>query len=306
MNGWIKRCGATLTIASFAFFGVYFWQHAEELPNVEVGPESWRTMALLVTLQIIVMAASALAWRTIISFTGETKLSRKTALSIFGRAQFAKYIPGNIAQHIGRVLLAKEAGVSRKRTSLSIAIEAIWTIGVGSAIGLFVVSETLSSQTRLPPPTLLAITAILAITAPVFGLPLVIKALQRHFPDKVPNSATLRFSFAGSLACLCVYLASFSLLGFSLDRLATDVFQLQSIDFFYATGICGLAWVAGFITPGSPAGLGIREAVLLLSLAPIYGGGAASSLILSHRLLTATGDLIAYLLASLTSRQKEQ
>src|SRR6185437_10148319 len=44
-----------------------------------------------------------------------------------------------------------------------------------------------------------------------------------------------------------------------------------------------LAWVVGFVTPGAPGGLGVREALLLLMLAPAYSAASASILVIALR-----------------------
>jgi hypothetical protein len=33
--------------------------------------------------------------------------------------------------------------------------------------------------------------------------------------------------------------------------------------FLFLTGLFAVAWISGFIVPGAPAGLGIREAILV-------------------------------------------
>ena len=57
---------------------------------------------------------------------------------------------------------------------------------------------------------------------------------------------------------------------------------------------CTLAWMLGFVTPGAPAGLGVREAVLLGLLGPVLGEPAALLLSLQLRLATLGGDLLLF------------
>ncbi|QSX36832.1 lysylphosphatidylglycerol synthase domain-containing protein [Shewanella sedimentimangrovi] len=66
-------------------------------------------------------------------------------------------------------------------------------------------------------------------------------------------------------------------------------------NFWLLTGSFALAWVAGFVTPGAPAGLGIRETIMVTLLEPAYGPGAALSLALLLRLITSLGDALAFL-----------
>jgi hypothetical protein len=54
----------------------------------------------------------------------------------------------------------------------------------------------------------------------------------------------------------------------------------------------GLAWAAGFLVVFVPAGAGIREAVLVLTLSPVLPSGPAALLALISRLVFTAGDLV--------------
>ena len=60
-------------------------------------------------------------------------------------------------------------------------------------------------------------------------------------------------------------------------------------------GAFGLAWIAGFLIPGAPAGLGVREALFVALIAPEVGAGAALACAILHRLVTAIADLVVAL-----------
>jgi len=54
------------------------------------------------------------------------------------------------------------------------------------------------------------------------------------------------------------------------------------------------AWVLGFIVPGAPGGIGVRELVLTLLLSQAAGGEQAAALGILHRVITVIGDFAAY------------
>ena len=53
------------------------------------------------------------------------------------------------------------------------------------------------------------------------------------------------------------------------------------------------AWLLGFLTPGAPAGIGIRETMIILALG-VSDGGVSDAVILSafYRAATIIGDVI--------------
>jgi hypothetical protein len=60
-----------------------------------------------------------------------------------------------------------------------------------------------------------------------------------------------------------------------------------------------LAWLAGLVTPGAPAGVGVREAVLYWLLRDITGHAELITTILLGRAVTVGGDLLFFVGATL-------
>ena len=56
-----------------------------------------------------------------------------------------------------------------------------------------------------------------------------------------------------------------------------------------------IAWVLGFIVPGAPGGIGVRELVITLLLGSVVGESMVVTLSVTHRLITIIGDFMAYL-----------
>jgi uncharacterized membrane protein YbhN (UPF0104 family) len=63
-------------------------------------------------------------------------------------------------------------------------------------------------------------------------------------------------------------------------------------DYWLLISVFALAWVVGFITPGAPGGLGVREALMVLMLAPAYTAASASVLVIALRIATTLGDAL--------------
>ena len=73
----------------------------------------------------------------------------------------------------------------------------------------------------------------------------------------------------------------------------TAVFRINDTALFVA--VFSLSWIAGFIIPGAPGGLGVREFMILLMLGPGYGETPALSAALLLRIITAGGDVLSFL-----------
>jgi hypothetical protein len=61
--------------------------------------------------------------------------------------------------------------------------------------------------------------------------------------------------------------------------------------------VSAAAWLAGFVTPGAPGGLGVREAILVMALEGTLGKGGALAAAALFRAATTLGDVALYLAA---------
>jgi len=92
------------------------------------------------------------------------------------------------------------------------------------------------------------------------------------------------------LLYVCAYLA----IGASATTLAGGLYPATRPDFALLTAAFAIAWVVGFVTPGAPAGIGVREALLMLMLGPGMGTANASLFILALRIATTLGDILCF------------
>ena len=84
-------------------------------------------------------------------------------------------------------------------------------------------------------------------------------------------------------------------MGLTLELLAHNLFDTGGSEILLLTGIYAVAWVLGFVMPGAPGGLGVREVVLLAALDPLYGSATAVGLAVALRLVTTLGDGVSFL-----------
>jgi len=55
--------------------------------------------------------------------------------------------------------------------------------------------------------------------------------------------------------------------------------------------IFSIAWLAGFIIPGAPGGIGVREAVIIFFITPIIGEAQSVAIAIALRFVTLLGDI---------------
>ena len=109
-----------------------------------------------------------------------------------------------------------------------------------------------------------------------------------------PKVVAKRMSFA--LALMFVWGLSFAVTIYLLGQPMTVSLTFTLI------GLYLLAWLVGFLTPGAPSGLGIREAIMLLFISGMVYESILLSAIVVHRVIAVVGDVFAYVVCLVLTR----
>ena len=78
--------------------------------------------------------------------------------------------------------------------------------------------------------------------------------------------------------------------------LDSAVCDLQSMK--HILSAFSMAWVCGFVIPGAPGGIGVREAVLTVLLESVMDGPVLAVILIVHRITGIAGDFIFYVVVS--------
>lgn len=210
-------------------------------------------------------------------------------------AQIGKYLPGNVAHYLGRAALASDSGVSIRTSGISTAMEllsALLAAALVACVALAINPAPLAFlHARIEDITATTIMTLLSVVT-IIGAAYYI--MRKGYGMKV---------FWGPVFYLGI---SFLLSGWSFSLILGAVGI--KISAAAVISVFVLAWTLGFVVPGAPAGLGVREAILIAFLAPWATNGEALICAMLHRVITACIDLIAALVgyAWLTLSKKKK
>lgn len=293
-----RMASMLLALVASVYFVSYASEHMRGLPPISWGGQVWVVFSASILLWTGVIVLGALIWHRLL-FDLNCRQIWQISLMLYGIAQFGKYLPGNIGHHIGRVVLAKQAGVPVSSTLQTMLIEIAWSIGIASSIALFAAffNNNLNKSFGI----VLFFFAI-AFLAPWAGISLA-NAFFPNFVRRLTNGGNIALpQFRTMLLVSFLYLISFLAVGLLMDLHARFLYGATTSHFLILTAVFAWSWIAGYVTPGAPAGLGVREAVLVSSLTPIYGASIAVGLTLSLRVVTILGDGLAFLMAMIARR----
>jgi uncharacterized membrane protein YbhN (UPF0104 family) len=297
--------GFALMLTASVFFIYYCIENWVSIPKHLLDLEVLSRLVAASFFYIFTFIFTAIAWQIMLNALGEnSRLSQ--LLTIILISQFAKYIPGNIGHHLGRVVMAKNIGLASGPIILTMALEAGGAILAAISIGFiaFTVGDSIQISSVLE---ILGSDKIVILILFGAAVLLILLWLFTNYSDKpllrLIRNWRVHFPGFGPLsACYLLYSVNYLLLGAILYFLVSFPSVGSEGHFWLLTGVFAVSWIAGYVTPGAPGGLGIREAIMVLMLDPVLGTGVALSLALVLRIVTTAGDAIG-LLGGLVLRQ---
>ncbi len=267
------------------------WAVASQWDEVTaaLGSLSIATVALATVAALAALGLNALSWRAVMRSVG-LDATVPQAMRVFYLSQVGKYVPGSVWPVLAQAEFARDHGVSRSRAmtgsivAMLVGVVTAALVGVGAILASvpdalaaywWVIPIALALATLLAPPVLSRVVALAFRVTRRADLPVHVGA------------PALLASAAWSAGV-------WMLLGAHAWLLLREIAPGPDATFILATGAFALAWLVGFLVVIAPAGVGAREAALVLTLASVATGPQALSLALVSRFLMTAADAVAF------------
>jgi len=279
------------------------------------SPQAATGLGLGIAFYVAGVAISAAGWQRLLSGIGVRNPWRELA-GIVAVTQIGKYLPGNVAHHIGRASMAMQRGIGPLALAVTAGTEMLLLMMASVIVGVTALLLSGVSLAVLPIQKGDAIIFIVVGTAAAvmgmgalrrFGPLLLARFAPKYTHAFEPNSLPSASSMQVAFACYCLVYLAFGAGIVLMARLLTAGIPQ---DAWLLVASFALAWTIGFVTPGAPAGLGVREGVMLLILGTAYPAAEAAVIVIALRLVTTLGDVvllpIGWLLARPASPHRSQ
>jgi len=284
----------------FVGFILFFIYQNIYLNWTKLKSYDWQINGWLLTLSFIILLGhrffGAAGWYLAVRILiPKRKMPRfKQLLKVYSISNLASYIPGTYWSILGRIYLSRELGFSTTLSSASIIIETILVVFSGMIMTLPVLPTLAPGQTWV-----IILGLCIMIILVIIGVnnrfinflaSIYSRITKKNVPEINSNSPQL-------LLLLLTYILVWVPLGISLFLLTRAIYSLSSINVFFMIGYFASAWLIGFFVPVAPAGLGVREAVLVFFLhQALVPDPLPTVLAILFRILMALQDLLWALL----------
>ncbi len=227
-------------------------------------------------------------WRMILAGLGGP-LRYHRAAPIWFLSNIVRYIPGNIWQFLGMAELAHEEGVPRLLTLTSIVLHQVISTAVGVVLAAcyFAVFDD-GDWLRYLRPLLLIVPFGLLLLQPRILEGVLNWLLRKVGRPPIP----VLLSWRQIWILIGRYFVVWAAMGLSFAALVRALTPLDWPAAPYLVASWAAAYVIGYLTLLTPAGLGVREGVLAVLLFPIMPPGVAAVIAIMARLWMVVGEVL--------------
>lgn len=279
---------ALLVVAAVTVAVAKNWREVSaDIGRIEAG-----TFALAAVLVCLPPIFTVLGWRVLMADLG-SPLHVAPAGGIFFVGQLGKYVPGAVWSIVAQAEIGARLHIPRKRSAVvafvTVAMAAICGLIVGApAVPLLITRDDSAARTGWA--LLLAVPLLAVVLWPPllnWGISTVLRVLRR---EQLEHRLSGRAVLTASILFIGAWVSS----GLHVLVLA------RATGSDYETGQLLLASLSGFALASSiamfsvvlPAGVGVREGVLVLILAPVTSTSAATAVVVISRFLTVAADVV--------------
>lgn len=324
LKKYINIIGRVITLLSIVFVGLAIYRLGFDfglIKNVPAFLAAGLISAVFIAVGVFIQAIGWKTWLDFFAFPKGGATDTREAVSVYAKANIGKYMPGNVMHYVERNLFAVNTGASQ----LKVALSSVFEIATQVLVAMLAAFITSGEHVFLALDNMLSFdyrkVFVILITAAIICLIVLIVFVAVMLPKVKDGDKGIKgIIYKGSIVAKEYKISRFILTLVKAMLLYVSVMIIGGIVMVQLYGFMGgnpdfgqsqlivsgyiVAWVLGFVVPGAPGGIGVREFVLTLVLGSVVGREMILTLMVVHRLITIVGDFIAYIFAGMFGNSK--
>lgn len=287
----INSIGMLLMIAALGFIIKKFIELGIDF-SLFSSPSSLLMIVWLSIIQLIALSILAYAWRLILSYCVKTLPSICKTNSVYYKSNIAKYLPGNVGQFVGRQIFGISLGMTQAQLALSSFLEVGFTVFGALIVALLFGGRKITEASLHPSAVYMLFIVGIVILLALIALLLVFRRKQTSI--MVWELVKERKFWFRATTILFLYIVQFFIFGVVFVFLVQQDMHISTIDdIWFIIAVTSISWLVGFITPGVPGGIGVRESALLLMLSN-YPQEVILTAAIMQRVIMIIGDVVSW------------
>jgi hypothetical protein len=289
--GGIKRwLRPVMNLVALVFIVVAARELIKRWEGTAVTIAAWPAVIACLPLVLAVLLQGT-GWIVLLERMAKKRIPRGPALEIALLSQLFRYTPGKVGLPIARLDRAPVVGLPRSMIGIAIVVEALSWAGTSLAVGFALLALAAPS---VGVAGLLGKLALPAFGAAAMGLLILLLVDRRAYPSKVRSLLAPDGTGPIVPALLPLIQVAYWTLVAAHGYLISRALGATPEDAVTAMGFYVVSQVAGFLVIAAPAGLGVREAVLVTGLSPFLGAKGALGAAVISRALSLIVELVTW------------
>ena len=257
-------------------------------------PTNIAMLSTMPFLTVIVILSNSYCWRMFLRLFTDRSISTGETFYAYAKANVMKYLPGNVGHYAGRQMYGSMLGVSQVHlviaSLMEIAYSAFSMILCAAAFSFQEFRNTLAERFTSSLAFLLAVGTLVCVCALLAAV-----RLRGRFPVVSELLDLLRsLRFWKTLAfSVCLFSLGGTVLVMENVVLIDQYVPMSFHQMFILISANFVSIFIGYVTPGVPGGIGVREAVMSAMLSSQFPGDAVLLAAFTHRMIMILGDALA-------------
>lgn len=298
IKGIIKKIGNLFTVLAVGFIANRLYTYRHQIYHVWNDQVIIMVIFSTVVCSVLIIVSAKVFYYLVASVAGH-EIRQDLVIPIYVKSNLYKYLPGNIMHYVGRNQIAVETEASHGQVALCTVTEMMAACIGGLLAGLlfsysYVQEWLIGNKFILKKGLIFIIIAIVA--AIILGIVIFrksnIKEKCLHIIKGVNPLFLVGFVLYYFLNQITQGLMFMKLLQ-SMGVVLAPKYSLSVI------GVYAFSWLIGFVVPGAPGGLGVREAMLSVFLGSVVSPDMLSAAVVINRIITIFGDILAFIVVNL-------
>lgn len=303
----VKLLGNAFMIAALVFI-------VKKFISMDIDPAQFRSPRTIAALavgfivQTAVIICSCFPWLVFTRALSGRRIPFSAAMPVYTQSNLYKYIPGNVFQYVGRNKLAADMDISHVDVAFATLLDIFFCVLWTGLAALVLLGGRIASILSEYGGKLLIVGG-----AGVLALAVLILIVRLKFRDKLAAylsryAETLRRSDRKMIAKGAFYYLGQNIVSAAAYFACLTLIVGKSAgaeELIALTGAFMFAWIIGFVTPGAPGGIGIREGVMIF----VCGDRFAEKVILFvlvMRIGSILADITAFVIGKICEPKRQE
>jgi len=281
---------AVLLVVVLGAVVIALWRNWEAV-STELRRLDARVVAVAFVIGIAPPIFTMFAWRVLLHDLG-THLALPPAASIFFVGQLGKYVPGSVWTVVMQTEMGARLNVPRRRMAMTGLVMLFLSVLGGAVVALPALPRLLTQSMSGFSPWwgVAGVALVLTVLYPPVLNSLITRALRLVRREPLEHDLSAGAIIRSMLLIFGAWIST----GLSVLVVAAHLAPDADLTSLALVCICGfaLASVLGMVSFLLPAGVGVREAVLLLLLTVLMPASAATAVVVLVRFLNVVTDVL--------------